>query len=352
MRYLAGSVGPPILPVWAIHFGTVKSLSVVTGSVPPRVGVDYPGTWASFVEWFPDDAACREYLEGLRWPEGFLCPHCGSGIGWQTSDGRFSCGGCARRVSVTAGTIFAGTRTPLTTWFAAAWYLTNQKHGASALGLQQVLGLGSYQTAWTMLHKYRTAMVRPGRDLLSGDVEVDETYVGTEAGVAGRHIETKSIVVIAVEMRSPKGLGRIRLRRVDDVSAASLVGFIRDVAQPGSVILTDGWQGYSGLPAHGFAHKRTSLRAGSDPAHVVQPGVHRVASLLKRWLLGTHQGAVRSEHLDAYLNEFTFRFNRRTSRQRGMVFYRLLEQAVVTDPAPYRDIIGGGLNDRPDNHSE
>jgi transposase-like protein len=203
-----------------------------------------------------------------------------------------------------------------------------------------------------MLHKYRTAMVRPGRDLLSGDVEVDETYVGTEAGVAGRHIETKSIVVIAVEMRSPKGLGRIRLRRVDDVSAASLVGFIRDVAQPGSVILTDGWQGYSGLPAHGFVHKRTSLRAGSDPAHVVQPGVHRVASLLKRWLLGTHQGAVRSEHLDAYLNEFTFRFNRRTSRQRGMVFYRLLEQAVVTDPAPYRDIIGGGLNDRPDNHSE
>jgi transposase-like protein len=203
-----------------------------------------------------------------------------------------------------------------------------------------------------MLHKYRTAMVRPGRDLLSGDVEVDETYVGTEAGVAGRHIETKSIVVIAVEMRSPKGLGRIRLRRVDDVSAASLVGFIRDVAEPGSVILTDGWQGYSGLPAHGFVHKRTSLRAGSDPAHVVQPGVHRVASLLKRWLLGTHQGAVRSEHLDAYLNEFTFRFNRRTSRQRGMVFYRLLEQAVVTDPAPYRDIIGGGLNDRPDNHSE
>ncbi len=191
----------------------------------------------------------------------------------------------------------------MTTWFAAAWYLTNQKHGASALGLQQVLGVGSYQTAWTMLHKYRTAMVRPGRDLLSGDVEVDETYV----------------------MRSPKGLGRIRLRQVDDVSAASLVGFIRDVAQPGSVILTDGWQGYSGLPAHGFAHKRTSLRAGSDPAHVVQPGVHRVASLLKRWLLGTHQGAVRSEHLDAYLNEFTFRFNRRTSRQRGMVFYRLLE---------------------------
>ena len=244
------------------------------------------------MEWFPDDGACREYLVRLRWPDGFVCPHCGSDVGWPTSDERFSCGGCIRRVSVTAGTIFHGTRTPLTTWFAAAWYLTNQKHGASALGLQQVLGLGSYQTAWTMLHKYRTAMVRPGRELLSGDIEVDETYVGTESGTAGRHVETKAIVVIAVEKHSPKGLGRVRLRRVDDVSGSSLIGFIRDVTQPGSVILTDGWQGYAELAKSEFVHKRTSLRAGNDPAHVVQPGVHRVASLLKRWLLGTHQGGV------------------------------------------------------------
>ena len=310
----------------------------------PRAGVDYPGTWSAFLEWFPDDAACAAYLELLRWPEGFWCPHCGSGQGWRISDGRFSCAGCARKVSVTAGTIFHGTRTPLRTWFAAAWYLTNQKHGASALGLQGVLGLGSYRTAWTMLHKYRTAMVRPDRDLLSGDVEVDETYLGTEAGVAGRHIETKCIVVIAVEVHSPKGFGRIRLRRVDDLTADSLVGFITDVVESGAVIITDGWNSYRPLPRHGYVHKRTSIRAGNDPAHVVQPGVHRVASLLKRWLLGTHQGAVRPEHLDAYLNEFTFRFNRRSSRQRGMLFYRLLEQAVVTNPAPYKQIIGGGLN--------
>ncbi|MDK1096486.1 MAG: IS1595 family transposase [Actinomycetota bacterium] len=307
---------------------------MASGLIRPRVGVDYPGTWAAFVEWFRDDGACREYLVRLRWPDGFVCPHCGSDVGWPTSDERFSCGGCIRRISVTAGTIFHGTRTPLTTWFAAAWYLTNQKHGASALGLQQVLGLGSYQTAWTMLHKYRTAMVRPGRELLSGDIEVDETYVGTESGTAGRHVETKDIVVIAVEKHSPKGLGRIRLRRVDDVSGSSLIGFIRDVTQPGSVILTDGWQGYAELAKSGFVHKRTSLRADNDPAHVVQPGVHRVASLLKRWLLGTLHGGVSSKHLDAYLNEFTFRFNRRTSRQRGMLFYRLIEQAVVTDPAP------------------
>lgn len=307
-----------------------------------RAGVDYPGTEAAFLEWFPDDAACAAYLERLRWPDGFRCPHCGVGDAWRTAEGRLSCAGCARKVSVTAGTIFHGTRTPLRTWFAAGWYLTNHKQGASALGLQQVLGLGSYQTAWTMLHKFRTAMVRPGRDLLSGDVEVDETYLGTESGVAGRHIETKSIVVIAVEMLSPKGFGRIRLRRVDDLTADSLVGFICGVAEPGSVIITDGWNSYRSLPRHGYTHKRTSIRAGDDPAHIVQPGVHRVASLLKRWLLGTHQGAVRAEHLDAYLNEFTFRFNRRRSRARGMLFYRLLEQAVLTDPAPYKDIIGGG----------
>jgi transposase-like protein len=224
--------------------------------------------------------------------------------------------------------------------------MTNQKNGASALGLQRVLGLGSYRTAWTMLHKLRTAMVRPDRDMLSGDVEVDETYLGgVETGRRGgrQRDSIKEIVVIGVEVHSPKGFGRVRLRRVEALSAASLVGFITDVVEPGSVILTDGWQGYSGLPARGFVHKRTSIRAGDDPAHVVQPGVHRVASLLKRWLMGTHQGAIRAEHLDAYLEEFTFRFNRRSSRRPGLLFYRLLEQAVVTDPAPYKDIVGGGV---------
>ncbi len=308
--------------------------------------MDYPGTWPAFLKWFPDDAACVEFLVGLRWPDGFVCPECGSSVGWRIADGRFSCGGCARKVSVTAGTIFHGTRTPLTSWFAAAWYMVNQKHGASALGLQRVLGLGSYRTAWMMLHKLRTAMIRPGRDLLSGDVEVDETYLGgVEPGRRGgrQRDSIKEIVVIGVEVHSPKGLGRVRLRRVDDLSAASLVGFVTDVVEPGSVIITDGWNSYRSLPRHGYTHKRTSIRAGDDPAHVVQPGVHRVASLLKRWLLGTHQGAIRAGHLDAYLEEFTFRFNRRSSRRRGLLFYRLLEQAVVTDPAPYKDLVGGGI---------
>ncbi len=309
----------------------------------PRSGLDYPGSWAALMEWFPDDAACLAYLERLRWPGGFVCPRCGSHQGWRIADGRFSCGGCARKVSVTAGTIFHGTRTPLTTWFAAVWYVTNQKFGASALGLQRVLGLGSYETAWTIVHKLRRAMVRPDRDLLSGLVEVDETYVGgEEKGVAGRQTHSKAIVAIALELHEPRGYGRVRLAQVVDVSAPSLVGFVCDTILPGATVKTDGWTSYRTITKHGYLHEPTSIRASGDPAHVVMPGVHRIASLLKRWLLGTHQGAVRREHLDAYLDEYTFRFNRRHARARGLLFYRLLEQAVQTPPAPYNDIIAGG----------
>ena len=301
---------------------------------------DYPRGWDELRDWFPDDGACLAYLEELRWGDGFACPRCGrSGEPWRQTRGRLTCSACRHQATATAGTIFDKTRTPLTTWFAAAWYVTNQKYGASALGLQRVLGLGSYQTAWTMLHKLRRAMVRPGRDRLSGNVEVDETYVGGEEHlVRGRETRKKSIVVIAVEVPAPRGFGRVRLRRIPDASGASLVPFVREVVEPGSVILTDGWGGYNEVPDHGYTRKKTVLSSSGDPAHVVMPAVHRVASLLKRWLLGTHQGAVRPEQLDHYLDEFTFRFNRRTSRSRGLLFYRLLEQAVVTDPVPY-DII-------------
>ena len=250
------------------------------------------------------------------------------------------CTACQRQTSVTAGTIFEGTRKPLRVWFQAAWYLTSQKFGGNALGLQRVLGFGSYQTAWSWLHKMRRAMVRPGRDLLSGRVEVDETYVGgREEGMVGRHTEKKAIVVVAIEVREPKGFGRVRLRQVPDVSGDSLVGFIRDVVMSGSVILTDGWKGYDSLPQYGYKREKTVLSSSGDPAHVALPGVHRVASLLKRWILGTHQGAVSNKHLDYYLDEFTFRFNRRTSKARGLLFYRLLQQAVRTDPVPYGKLV-------------
>ena len=309
----------------------------------PAAGRDYPRGWDELRAWFPDDGACLAYLEGLRWPDGFVCPACSEPGGpWRQTRARLTCPACRHQTTVTAGTIFEKTRTPLTTWFAAAWYVTNQKHGASALGLQRVLGLGSYQTAWAILHRLRRAMVHPGRDRLAGDVEVDETYVGgEEEGVRGRLTHKKAIVAVAVEVKEPRGFGRARLRRIPDVSGPSLVGFVRDVVEPDAAVLTDGWVGYKPLARHGYTHKAVNISASGDPAHVVMPAVHRVASLLKRWLLGTHQGAPRPEHLDAYLDEFTFRFNRRTSRSRGLLFYRLLEQAVVTDPTPYAQIVGG-----------
>jgi transposase-like protein len=314
---------------------------VVAVETAPVAGRDYPRGWAELNAWFPDDDACLEYLRDLRWPQGFVCTRCGViDEPWLQSRGRLTCRSCRHQTSVTAGTIFDKTRTPLTTWFAATWYITNQKFGASALGLQRVLGLGSYQTAWTIQHKLRRAMVRPDRDLLSGLVEVDETYVGgKEKGVHGRFTEKKAIVAIALELHEPRGYGRVRLAQVADVSAASLVPFVCETIVPGSTVKTDGWTSYRTITKHGYLHEPTSIRASGDPAHVVMPGVHRIASLLKRWLLGTHQGAVRPEHLDAYLDEYTFRFNRRTSRARGLLFYRLLEQAVQTPPAPYSDII-------------
>ena len=311
----------------------------------PVAGLDYPGSYAELLSWFPDDAACLDYLEWLRWPDGIRCPRCAGRDGWRLGSGLWECAVCGRQASATAGTIFHRTRTPLRLWFAAAWQMTSQKHGVSALGVQRSLGLGSYQTAWAMLHRYRVAMVRPGRERLSGHVEVDETYLGgVESKVYGRETETKAIVAIAVEIENPKGFGRIRLGHIPDVSADSLLPFIDAAVEPGATVHTDGWQAYWTLPDRGYEHERTVMRKQSDPAHVVMPGVHRVASLLQRWLLGTHQGSVSVEHLQAYLNEYTFRFNRRRSRRRGLLFYRLLEQAVIAEPITYRGLI---VNSKP-----
>src|SRR5260221_47228 len=277
----------------------------------PVAGRDYPGSYAELLAWFSDDDACLDYLDWLRWSDGWRCPGCACEPGWRLASGRRECAGCGRQSSVTAGTIFHRTHTPLTVWFAAAWKLTSQKHGISALGLKRALGLGPYQTAWAMLHRYRSAMVRPGRERLGGEVEVDETYVGGEGPGAHGRGTTKAIVAIAVEVREPRGLGRIRAQRAPDLSAAALVTFVCDVVEPGAIVQTDGWQSYRAIKDHGYVHEKTVVTASNDPAHVSLPGVHRVASLLKRWLLGTHQGAVGAEHLDAYLNEFSFRFNRR-----------------------------------------
>jgi transposase-like protein len=257
-----------------------------------------------------------------------------------TSRGLLHFRGCQGQTSLTAGTIFQDTRKPLRMWFMAMWYVTNQKNGVSALGLQRVLGLGSYETAWTWLHKLRQAMVRPGRDSLCGTVEVDETYVGgAEKGKRGRETETKAIVAVAAE-ENDQGIGRIRLRCVKDVSGASLLPFVQSAVMPGAVVHTDGWSGYSGLTAAGYKHEITVVSAGIDLAHVVMPRVHNVAALLKRWLLGTHQGGVQHVHLDYYLDEFAFRFNRRRSKARGLLFHRLAQQAVAVGPVTYNTIVG------------
>ena len=315
--------------------------------VVPEAGKDYPRNWNAFLDWFGTEEACLAYLERLRWPQEFVCPACAvSQAPYRSSRGRLMCRACGRQSTVTAGTIFAKTRTPLRVWLAAAWYLTNQKQGVSALGLQRVLGLGSYQTAWTMLHRFRLAMGRPERERLKGSVEVDETYLAiTDRDAPISPVKRKSgtskvLVVLAVEMLQPKGFGRIRLRRIENDSDECVVPFVQDSIEPGAQVRTDGSAAYRSLSQLGYDHQRTVMLGSELAAHVSMAGVHRVASLIKRWILGTHHGSVQPGHLDAYLDEFVFRFNRRTSNSRGMLFYRLLQQAVVTEPVTYDSVVG------------
>jgi transposase-like protein len=297
---------------------------------------DYPRTLSELEKRFASDDGCREYLFALRWPEGFICPRCTARTGWTMGRGLWLCTRCRYQASVIAGTIFQDSKLSLTTWFRAMWYITSQKNGVSALGLQRVLGLGSYKTAWALLHKLRRAMVRLGRDRLKGMVEVDETYWGAEEkGVIGRLTQDKALIAIAAE-QDGRGIGRIRLRRLSDLTKASLHTFIAQAVEPGSVIVTDGLPAYRGLDT--YTHQPIVVRKQVTDASTLLPRTHRVASLLKRWLLGTHQGAVGHTHLDYYLDEFTFRFNRRKSASRGKLFYRLAQQAMQVQPVPFESL--------------
>jgi len=260
---------------------------------------------------FCDEKACRQYLAESRWPDGFRCPACGHGDALELPT-RFlwRCRACGRDTSVTAGTILHRTRTPLTRWFWAAYLVTTHTPGLSALQLQRQLGIRRYETAWTILHKLRRAMVRPGRDLLRDKVEVDEAYVGgPEIDLrGGRQLRDKALVVAAVEVRG-KGSGRVRLQVVPDASGPSLTGFVKANVSFGATVMTDGWQGYAPLSDMGYRHRP---RTQGDPrrASKILPRVHRVFGNLQTWLRGTHHG-VSAKHLQAYLDEFTFRFNRR-----------------------------------------
>ena len=303
------------------------------------MGEAFPQNLMSFTQRFVSDEACAAYLMELRWPAGFICPACGGSKGWPTTRGTIFCATCQRQTSLTAGTILHNTRVPLRGWLLAMWLVCTQKTGLSAAGLQRELGLGSYRTAWLMLQKLRQAMVRLGRESLSDGVEVDETYLGaSESGVHGRQLVGKALVVIAVELAGAK-VGRVRLRHVPDGSTSSLIGFIKDVVEPGATVHTDGWQGYARLSKAGYAHRVTPTRGDGELAVEVFAHVHLVASLLKRWLGATHQGNVSPKHLQPYLDEFAFRFNRRRSRHVGKIFHRLAEQLFLRQARTYRQII-------------
>ena len=296
---------------------------------------DYPRTLLELEKHFSDEAECRAYLFTLRWPQGFICPACGA-AGLVIRRDLWRCVQCGRETSVLAGTIFQDSKLPLSIWFRAIWQMTSQKNGVSALGLQRVLGLGNYRTAWMLLHKLRRAMVRPGRDRLNGVVEVDEAYWGAaESGVRGRQIIKKALIIVAAQADG-NGIGRIRLRHILDTDRTTLHGFIAQSIDPGSTVVSDGLQAYREL--EGYVHDRQIQKQQPAGAEHLLPRVHRVISLFKRWLLGTHQGAIAHEYLQDYLDEFTFRFNRRKSASRGKLFYRLVQQAVQVPPVPFHSL--------------
>ena len=307
----------------------------------PRGGRHYPRSTGEFQSWFPTDADCLDYLAWLRWPQGFVCPRCQNPSGWVVAGGAYKCASCLKHTAITADTLFDRRRTPLTVWFAACWQFATAKDGISALGLQRTLEIGSYQTAWAMLHRLRSVLVRPGRDRLVGTVEVDESYFGgEEPGLRGGRQKGKKVLVgVAVELQAPRGLGRCRMGVLSDASATSLERFVTENVEEGSTLVTDGWSSYPSAVRNHYVHQPINVKRSGQPAHVALPGVHRVASLAKRWILSTHQGSVADPHLQSYLNEFVFRFNRRNSRSRGLLFYRLLELAVDHDPVRYRQLV-------------
>jgi transposase-like protein len=306
---------------------------------------DLPGDLPSFLERFGTDEKCRDYLFRARWPGGFRCAGCGHDRAWAHKARLIDeCAACGKQHSLLKGTIFEQTKTGLARWFLAIYLVTASKGGISAMELKRQMGFGSYQTAWTWLHKIRKAMVAPGRQPLAARVEADETYVGgARPGRGGRGAAGKTRVAGAVEsgrgQARGRRLGRLRLAVVPDVAARSLEGFLAIAVAPPATVATDGWSGYSGLAAAGYDHQPLNLSATWGDAASRLPAIHLVFGLAKRWLLGTHHGAVSSKHLPAYLDEFVFRFNRRTARRITHRFARLIEHAVQIQPTTYNALV-------------
>ena len=307
---------------------------------------DLPRDLPTFLARFGSDAQCRIYLALGRWPDGFRCAGCGHRRAYSHHVRLIEeCAACGKQHSLLAGTIFEQTKTGLARWFLAIWLVTSSKGGISAMELQRQMGFGSYQTAWSWLHKIRRAMVVPNRKPLAERVEADETLMGgAKPGKRGRGAAGKTVVAGAVESGRGQGrgrrLGRLRLQSMADASAASLQGFLDANTVKPVTVATDGWAGYRNLPARGYDHEPVNLSASCGNASLRLPAIHLVFGLAKRWLLRTHHGAVSTKHLQAYLDEYVFRFNRRTATSIGHRFARLIEQAGLTPPATYRTITG------------
>jgi len=302
----------------------------------------YPKDFQEFLLYFPDEKACWHYLIDIRWPDGYVCSCCQSDKYWLTSKHKIHCSKCEKEFSITSGTIFQDTKKSLLLWFHIMWWVVAQKTGASATNMTDFMGFGSDETSWYWLHKLRRAMVRQGREKLSGIIEIDETYIGGKEignGKQGRGAEDKSLVVVATECIGKK-IARVRFKIISEATAENLSSFVEDNIERGSEIITDGWTGYSFLSKNdSYKHNEKVISGSGKQAHELLPHIHLVIALLKKWINGTHQGNLLPKYLEYYLDEFAFRFNRKMSTYRGKLFYRLLQQAVTTSPVTNKSLI-------------
>ena len=299
----------------------------------------FPKSEIEFDKRFNTESACYDYLFRVKWPDGFICSKCGHQSYWISSKHIYICTRCESHFSLTADTIMHDTKKPITYWFKAMWWFTTRRSGVNAINLQELLGC-SYTTAWSWLQKLRRCTIRKDREKLSGKVEVDEFFVGGQKpGKRGRGSNGKSIVVAAVERKGRK-IGRIRLQLVDDCSSDSLTAFIDQNIEDGSYVITDGWKGYDPMDQDRYDHHQVFLSKSKDTYSALS-GVHLIASLVKRLIIGTFHGRFDPKYLQYYLDEYVFRFNRRTSISVGKKFMRIVQQVASSASITCRQIKNG-----------
>ena len=314
---------------------------------------EYPKNLIEFMNFFPTDIECRKYLMSVKWENGFFCQFCNHNEYWTNEESSYCiCCKCRHRISLLAGTIMQDSKLSVRVWFAAMWLFVTQKDGISAKSLQENIGLRSYKSAWSLLHKLRIAMVRSNREKLSGIIEVDEEYIGgtLEGGKRGRGSENKQLVAVAVQLEKTPGdnldrpslryyrLAKIRAKHIPNASKVELHTFIKENIAEGSTLMRDEWSGYCGIDNEGYYSEITKVSKATSEDDKL-PHVHLAISLINRWILGTYQGSIDEYNLQTYLEEFTFRFNRKTSHNRGWLFYRMIQGAMATEPHTYESLL-------------